>query len=297
MNAQKTVLVTGCSSGFGRAISETLARKGYHVFASMRNANTRNAGARDALLALAAREGVKLNVIDLEVTDDSSVERAVAGIIADTGRIDVLVNNAGYALFGMTEAFTVEQAQRIFDTNFFGIVRMNRAVLPHMRRQGEGLIVHITSAGGRGVLPGMGLYIATKFAVEALAECYRYELSQARVDCITVEPGPYRTEIFGKVEAAADLTRASEYGAVADVPGQIAAALEASDAPIQDVADEVARLIDTPAGSRPLRTLVGPIAGAFQPINEVSAQIQRDLLIGMGLGHLISVAGTKTEPA
>ncbi|HWC20356.1 MAG TPA: SDR family oxidoreductase, partial [Terriglobales bacterium] len=176
MSAQKSVLVTGTSSGFGKVIAETLSRKGYQMFASMRNASGRNSSARNELLDLAAREGLALSVIDLDVTDDESVERAVAQVIADAGKIDILINNAGYALWGLTEAFTVEQAKQIFDTNFFGIVRMNRAVLPHMRRQREGLIIHITSAAGRGVLPGMGLYTATKFAVEALAECYRYEL-------------------------------------------------------------------------------------------------------------------------
>ena len=197
----------------------------------------------------------------------------------------------------MAETFTVEQAKRIFDTNFFGIVRMNRAVLPHMRRQGDGLIVHITSAAGRGVLPGMSLYTATKFAVEALAECYRYELSQSGVDSITVEPGPFRTEVFAKAESAADIARAKEYGAVAEIPNQIAAALEASAAPMQEVADQVARLIETPAGSRPMRTLMGPIVGALQPINDVAAQIQRELLTGMGMGHLLSVAAAKGQAA
>jgi NAD(P)-dependent dehydrogenase (short-subunit alcohol dehydrogenase family) len=297
MDAQKTVLITGCSSGFGKVIAETLARKGYQVFASMRNANTRNSGARDELLELAAREQLQLSVIDLDVTDDDSVERAVAGVIADSEKIDVLINNAGYALWGLAETFTVEQAKRVFETNFFGIVRMNRAVLPHMRRQREGLIVHITSAAGRGVLPGMGLYTATKFAVEALAECYRYELSQAGVDSITVEPGPFKTEVFAKAEAASDMSRAQEYGSVAEIPEQIAAGLEASAAPMQEVADEVARLIETPAGNRPMRTLMGPIVGALQPINDVSAQIQRELLTGMGMGQLLSVANAKGQAA
>src|SRR5690349_3280360 len=251
MSASKTILVTGASSGFGKVIAETLSRKGYHVFASMRNANGRNSGARDQLLELAAREQLALSVIDLDVTDDASVEGAVALVMADAGRIDVLINNAGYAAWGLVEAFTVEQAKQIFDTNFFGIVRMNRAVLPHMRRQGEGLVIHITSAAGRGVLPGMGLYTATKLAVEALAECYRYELSQTGVDSITVEPGPFRTEVFAKAESAADVDRSKEYGPVADIPQQISTALEASAAPMQEVADQVIKLIETPAGSRP----------------------------------------------
>lgn len=215
---------------------------------------------------------------------------------ADAGRIDVLINNAGYALFGLTETCTVEQAKRIFETNFFGIVRMNHAVLPHMRGQADGLIVHITSAAGRGVLPGMVLYTATKFAVEALAESYRYELSQVGIDCITVEPGPHKTDVFANAESGADVGRASDYGAVAEIPHHIAVALESSGAPIQDVADEVVRLIDAPAGSRPMRTLLSPIVAALQPINDVSAHIQRELLTGMGLGHLVSVAAAKTEP-
>lgn len=295
--AQKTVLVTGSSSGFGKAIAETLARRNYQVFASMRNANTRNSGARDELLELAAHEGLLLNVIDLDVTDDDSVERAVQGVIADAGKIDILINNAGYALWGLAETFPVEQAKRIFDTNFFGIVRMNRAVLPYMRQQREGLILHVTSAAGRGVLPGMSLYTATKFAVEALAECYRYELSQAGVDSITVEPGPFRTEVFAKAELAADIARAGEYGAVAEIPAQMAAGLESAAAPMQEVADQVAQLIETPAGSRPMRTLLGPIVKALQPINDASAQIQRELLTGMGLGHLLSVAAAKGQAA
>jgi NAD(P)-dependent dehydrogenase (short-subunit alcohol dehydrogenase family) len=297
MNASKTVLVTGTSSGFGKAMAETLSRKGYQVFASMRNANGRNSGARDQLLELAAREQLALSVVDLDVTDDASVDGAVALVMADAGKIDVLINNAGYALWGLTEAFTVEQAKQIFDTNFFGIVRMNRAVLPHMRRQGEGLVIHITSAAGRGVLPGMGLYTATKFAVEALAECYRYELSQTGVDSITVEPGPFRTEVFAKAESAADVDRSKEYGSVADIPQQISTALEASAAPMQEVADQVIKLIETPAGSRPLRTLLGPVVGALQPINDVAAQIQRELLTSMGMSNLLSVGAAKVQAA
>ena len=297
MNARKTVLVTGTSSGFGRVMAETLSRKGYQVFASMRNANGRNSGAREQLLELAAREQLPLSVVDLDVTDDASVDGAVALVLADAGRIDVLINNAGYALWGLAEAFTIEQAKQIFDTNFFGIVRMNRAVLPHMRRQGEGLIIHITSAAGRGVLPGMGLYTATKFAVEALAECYRYELSQSGVDSITVEPGPFRTEVFAKAESAADAARGKEYGPVADIPQQIATALEASAAPMQEVADQVTTLIETPAGSRPMRTLLGPVVGGLQPINDVAAQIQRELLTSMGMANLLSVASSKGQAA
>jgi NAD(P)-dependent dehydrogenase (short-subunit alcohol dehydrogenase family) len=293
MNPPKVVLITGCSSGFGRAIAETLARRGYRVFASMRDSKGRNSAAANQLLGLTEREQLSLTVVDLDVTDEGSVQRGVGTVIAEAGRIDVLINNAGYALFGLAEACTIEQAERIFDTNFFGAVRMNRAVLPHMRRQRGGLIVHITSGAGRGVLPGMGLYSASKFAVESLAECYRYELSQAGIDSITVEPGPFPTDIFAKVEGAADQSRASEYGAVAEVPNQVLAALASSAAPIQQVADRVTGLIETPVGQRPMRTLVGPVVASLQPINDAAERIQREMLTSMGMAQLLGVAAAK----
>ncbi len=297
MNSQKVVLITGSSSGFGRVIAETLARKGYRVFASMRDSNTKNAARREQLLQLASSEKLALSVVDLDVTDERSVERAVAEVIADAGRIDVLINNAGYALWGLTEAFTLEQAQRIFDTNFFGVVRMNRCVLPHLRRQRSGLIIHVSSGAGRAVLPGMGLYTATKFALEALAESYRYELSQQGVDSISLEPGPFATEIFGKTEPGADVARSAEYGETAKVPQSVFSAIVSSAVPVQEVADLVAKLIETPAGHRPMRTLIGPIVGALQPINDTAGQIQREILTSMGMGNLLTVTSAKSEAA
>src|SRR5262249_44035956 len=154
---------TGASTGFGRLIAETAARKGYRVFASMRNVEGKNAANARELGELANRESVWLRALELDVTDDASAERAVAEALREGGRIDVLVNNAGYGLMGVTEAVTLEQARRIMDTNFFGAVRMNRAVLPQMRKQGSGLLVHISSGGGRVVVPSMGFYCASKW--------------------------------------------------------------------------------------------------------------------------------------
>jgi NAD(P)-dependent dehydrogenase (short-subunit alcohol dehydrogenase family) len=286
---EEVVLVTGCSSGFGRLSVESLARKGYRVFASMRESAGRNAGARDQLAELARRERLFLKVIELDVTDERSVNGAVDGVIAEAGRIDVLVNNAGFAYWSLTEAFSVEQAQRIFDTNFFGVVRMNRAVLPHMRRRQRGLLVHVSSGAGRGVLPGMGLYTATKFALEALAETYRYELSQLGVESIIIEPGPFATEIFAKHEAPRDQSRVAEYGPLADLPAQTHAALTTSAADAHEVADLLVRLIEMPAGQRPFRTLLGPVVDSLQPLNDLSAQLQQGILTSLGMGHLLSV--------
>ena len=168
-NTGAVVLITGASSGFGRLIAETLARKQYRVFATMRDIEGRNAAAARELRALAESESLHLDVCELDVTDEGSVERAVAVVIGQAGGIDVLVNNAAYGVLGLTESFTTEQAQRVFDTNFLGIVRTNRAVLPHMRRKGSGLLLYVSSGAGRIVIPCMGLYTASKFALEAFA--------------------------------------------------------------------------------------------------------------------------------
>src|SRR5260370_28937517 len=212
LTAKSVILITGGSSGFGRLIAETLARKGYFVFATMRAVQDRNANAAGELFELAERESLQLRVLELDVTDDASVERSVNAGIGETDRIEVLVNNAGYALVGLAEACTVEQAQRILNTNFLGAVRMNRAILPHMRHRGSGLLVHISSGAGRIALPGLGFYSASKFALEALAETYRYELAPQGIDSVIVEPGAFPTAGIENAEPAAHPSRPSTYG-------------------------------------------------------------------------------------
>src|SRR5260370_12381670 len=173
----KTVLVTGSTGGFGRLTVEPLARQGYLVFGGMRSAAGRNAPAAEALRALAQREALALQVVEIDVTHDASVERAIAEIIETTDRLDVVVNNAGISYIGPLEAFTPEQVRQQFETNVFSVLRVNRAVLPQMRKQGSGLLLQIGSIAGRLAMPYLGLYAATKFAVEGLTESYRYELA------------------------------------------------------------------------------------------------------------------------
>ena len=148
MTGGDVILITGTSSGFGRLLAETCARQGYTVYASMRQVTGRNATAREALQALAATAGLSLHALELDVTDEVSVERAVQEVITRSGRIDVLINNAGFSYIGLNEACTLADLQQQFDTNFFGVALMNRAVLPHMRRQGRGLLIYMSSAGG-----------------------------------------------------------------------------------------------------------------------------------------------------
>jgi NAD(P)-dependent dehydrogenase (short-subunit alcohol dehydrogenase family) len=280
------VLITGASSGFGRLIAETLARKHYQVFATMRGVEGRNANAGRELCALAERESLRLGVIELDVTNDGSVERAVAAALERAGRIDVLINNAAYGVLGLTESFTVEQAQRIFDTNFLGIARMNRAVLPHMRKKGSGLLMYVSSGAGRIVLPCMGLYTASKFALEAFAETYRYELASQGIDSVIVQPGAYPTGILGRLDAGADASRMATYGAVNEIPQTISALIGASKANPQEVADVVLQIIETPAGKRQFRYRLGAGAGGVQSINAHCEQIQQQLLEAFGVSEV-----------
>src|ERR1700751_4457675 len=225
MNSKQVVLITGSSTGFGRLFAETLARKWHTFFPTMRDPGGRNAKNAAELRTLAQKESLPIDVLELDVTDDASVGRAVDAAVAKAGRIDVAINNAGYYLGGLAEAVTTEQAQRLMDTNFLGPVRVNRAVLPHMRRQRSGLLMHISSGAGRVVLPSAGFYCASKFALEALAEAYSYELASQGIESVIVEPGAYGTDIFGNSVVVADASRADSYGAVNQFADKIGAAV------------------------------------------------------------------------
>ena len=278
MSSQQVILVTGASTGFGRLFAETLARRGHIVFATMRDPQGRNAPNAEALRAISG-----VHVLEMDVTDDASVGRAVDSCLQHAGRIDVAINNAGYGLIGLAETCTTEQVRRIMDTNFLGAVRVNRAVLPAMRRQHSGLLIHISSGAGRVVFPGFGLYCATKFAMEALAESYHYELAEQGIESCLVEPGAYKTEVFANMVAGSDITRAETYGAVAEIPGKINAVLSSSNADPQQVADVVLTIVETPAGQRQLRYRVSATSSRVDEINRLCAEVQSGILNQLGL--------------
>ncbi len=191
----QTILVTGGNSGFGRLIVETLARQGANVFVGMRDPNEKNAQAATELRALAEQEHLALDIVNMDITDDTSVQQAIAYIVQKSGRLDVVVNNAGVSFTGPLETFTIAQVQQQFETNVFGVWRVNHAAIPHMRAQKSGLLLHIGSIVGRIAFPFLGLYGASKFALEGLVESYRYELAPFGIDAIIVEPGTYSTTI------------------------------------------------------------------------------------------------------
>jgi len=283
MNSKQAVLISGSSTGFGRLFTETLARKGHTVFATMRDPGGRNAKNAAEIRTLAEKDSLPIHVLEMDVTDDASVQRAVDAVIAKAGRIDVAINNAGYYLSGLEEAVTTEQAQRLMDTNFIGSVRVNRAVLPHMRRQRSGVLMHISSGAGRVVLPSAGFYCASKFALEALAEAYSYELAAQGIESVIVEPGQYETPVFGNTVMAADQARTDTYGAAKEIPARVTGALSSTAGNAQEVADAVLRIIETPAGEKQLRYFVSPQDFGLNEINALAKQVQTSVLEAFGL--------------
>ena len=276
----KVVLITGASTGFGRDGAERLARRGHHVFATMRDSRGRNADHKRAIEDLAAREGLRLEVLDLDVTDDASVQAAVQQALGRAGRLDVVINNAGVAALGVTEAFTPAQFEDVFRVNVGGVVRVNRAVLPSMRRQRSGLLIHVSSGAGRCVVPTMAAYSASKFALEAIADAYRFELLPFGIESMLVEPGIYRTPIFDRFMAPSDRDRLAEYGpdaACAErVLGVFQSAIAAPDNPgSSDVAEVFVGLVEKPAGQRPFRTVVPePIRQLLQGYNDAAEELR-----------------------
>ena len=204
---QKVAVVTGSSSGIGFETSLTLARRGFFTYATMRNI-----GKGASIKSVATKEGLPIRVAQLDVTEDRSINDAVHSIISDVGKIDVLVNNAGYGLNGAFEDLAMEEIKAQFETNLFGVIRVSQAVLPIMRKQKSGIIINISSAAGRFGYPGESAYVSTKFAIEGLSESMEYELEPFGIRVVLVEPGPIRTNFAdGMVAAKKSQDRISPY--------------------------------------------------------------------------------------
>jgi NAD(P)-dependent dehydrogenase (short-subunit alcohol dehydrogenase family) len=285
----QTVLVTGTSNGFGADIATTIAAAGHRVFATMREMNERH---REAASALRAKG---IETLELDVTDNASVDAAFESLFEKTGgTLDVLVNNAGIAAGGISETFTPEQLRDMFEVNVFGIQRVLRAALPAMQKKKSGLIINIGSILGRVTIPFFGLYGATKHAVEALTDTYRYELSQLGIDVVLIQPGPYPTKLYTSIQKPSDTGRAANYGDLAKLPGGIEQFLHSvftgADAPDpHDVAHEIVTLINTRPGERPARVVKGLAFGA-DSANAAMAPFQAQLISGLGFDQLAKLA-------
>jgi len=285
------VLVTGCSSGLGRETAQAMVERGWTVFASMRAVAGRNATAARELDEFGRTRAGTLEVLELDVTLERSIADAVSRAIESSGRIDVVVNNAGVGAHGIIEAFTLEQAQALFDVNVFGALRVNRAVLPHMRRQRSGLLVHVSSTLGRFVMPFSGLYSATKFALEALAEGYRLDLMTSNIDSVIVEPGACRTRYHEHLWRPGDDELNAQYGRMAELAGQTADGFanwieSQSAADPGRVASAIVDLVERRDQPRATRTAVGLGAAGVSTLNDITAKFQAKMIDVLGFSGL-----------
>lgn len=280
----KTVLITGSSTGFGRDTAETLSKEGYKVYASMREPTGRNSTAANAL------KDQGIHVLELDVTGTRSIENAVDIINKNEGGLDILINNAGVAAAGISEAFTDQQVHELFNINVLGVHRMTRAALPLMRRKRSGLIINIGSILGRVTFPFFGLYGASKFAIEAITESLHYELSQSGIDVSLIQPSAYPTQMYSSAIMPEDLDRTERYGEIGKIPAamfnQFTEIFESPEGPNpHDVAETILNVIESPVGERPLRAVVGTSFGA-EKINNATYPIQRKCLEDLGLDFL-----------
>lgn len=286
----KKILITGASGGFGKLTVLTLLQKGHQVAASMRDINGKNRNVADELRKAGAK------VLEIDVTDETSVTNGVKTAITDLSGLDVLINNAGMGVLGMQEFFTPTDFQKVFDINVFGVQRMNRAVIPYFRQKNDGLIIYTSSLLGRIALPFYGAYQSSKWALEALAENYRVELSTFGVENCIIEPGGYPTAFSDNLLRPSDTSRESSYSDFAKVPEVALHNFEnvLKNNPQQDpqkVADAFAELIEKPKGDKPFRTAVDFIGMAdhIQKYNEHLEQIMTGLYTNFGTKEMLSV--------
>ena len=283
----KKILITGCSSGFGYDAAKYLAEKGHHVYASMRNTGNKNASAAKELTDFADMKGLKLEILEMDVTSNSSVHSAVKQI----PELDVLINNAGGGWGGAVEAFSAQQCLDQLDLNIVGPLRVSKAVLPGMRARKSGLIIMVSSIAGRFAFPGFGVYHASKWGLEGLSESMRYELSPHGVDVVLVEPGPFSTNFFGNMVQAESDEVAQAYGHVTEFNegfgNNVMALFDDEGAPTDPmiVVKTFETLINMAPGQRPLRTIAGLDFGA-QAINDAVEPLRLGALEGMEVAHL-----------
>ena len=289
------IVVTGASSGFGLMAAQALAKAGHTVYASMRETTSRNAAQAAAVKKYSAEHGVDLRPIELDVSSEPSVEAAIAKIIAENGRLDVVVHNAGHMVFGPAEAFTPEQLAELYDINVLSTQRVNRAALPQLRKQRKGLVVWVSSSSTRGGTPPyLSPYFAAKAGMDAMAISYAGELARWGIETSIIVPGAFTkgTNHFAHAGSPADKARAKEYseGPNANIP-EVAlkglAALEPADADPSTVADAIVKVVDMPFGKRPFRVHIDPSQDGAEIVNGVADRVRAELLRRIGLEDIL----------
>lgn len=290
------ILITGASSGFGLLTARVLARAGHTVYASMRETTGRNAPRVAEIKAYAAEHHVDLRTVELDVASQASADAAIAKILADNDRLDVVIHNAGHMSFGPAEAFTPEQYAELYDINVLSTQRVNRAALPQLRKQGKGLVVWVSSSSARGGTPPyLAPYFAAKAAMDALAVSYAGELARWGIETSIIVPGAFTkgTNHFAHSGSPADKATLDEYakGPTADIPDVALkglASLEPEDADAATVADAIAYVVDLPFGKRPFRIHIDPSQDGAEIVNGVADRVRAELLRRIGLADILA---------
>jgi NAD(P)-dependent dehydrogenase (short-subunit alcohol dehydrogenase family) len=293
--SKKIILVTGASSGFGRLSAEALAKAGHSVYASMRDIAGRNAANAQAIAKLAKENGVDLRTVEIDVQSQAAVDQGVAKVIAEVGRIDVLMHNAGHMVFGPAEAFTPEQYAQLYDVNVLSTQRMNRAVLPHMRRQKQGLLVWVSSSSSAGGAPPyLAPYFGAKAAMDSIAVQYARELSRWGIETSIIVPGAFTsgTNHFARAGRPADERVVCEYdrGPYAGFGEKVQKAfaeIVPPDADASAVADAIVEVVGKPFGKRPFRVHIDPVEDGANVAFTVIDRLRAEMLHRVGLSDLL----------
>ncbi|UUF12892.1 MULTISPECIES: SDR family oxidoreductase [Flavobacterium] len=274
----KTIFITGTSTGFGKLTAITLSNAGHTVIAGMRGTNGKNEAVAKELAALP-----NVEVVDIDVTNDESVTKAFEQTLAKHGTIDVLINNAGVAGYGVWESWTLDQIRNMFEVNFYGVIRTYQAVLPSMRKAKNGLIINLTSGASGHTLPFMGPYLASKFGVESITEGIQDELSEFGIENVSIQPGVYPTEMNNGQKSGLQADKAdiiAEYGEETaakfnTLGGAFYGKMAQYDMNPQTIANGILSLVNMEKGTRPLRLPLDAIAqGTDQEFITARAEIK-----------------------
>ena len=292
---KQVIVITGASSGFGRLAANALAKAGHTVYASMRETKGRNAAEVADVEKFAADNHVDLRAIELDVGSQPSVDAAIAQIVAEQGRLDVVVHNAGHMVFGPAEAFTPEQLAELYDVNVLSTQRVNRAALPQLRKQGRGLLVWVSSSSvAGGTPPYLAPYFAAKAGMDAMAVSYARELSRWGIETSIIVPGAFTggTNHFAHSGRPADQARSAEYeaGPYAGFGERIMkafAAIVPADADASSVADAIVDIVDTPFGKRPFRVHIDPTQDGADVAFAVIDRVRSEMLHRVGFADLL----------
>jgi NAD(P)-dependent dehydrogenase (short-subunit alcohol dehydrogenase family) len=297
---KKVIVITGASSGFGRLTANALAKAGHTVYASMRQTTGRNAPQVADVEKFARENNVDLRPIELDVSSEKSVEAAVGQIVSEHGRLDVVIHNAGHMVFGPAEAFTPEQLAEIYDINVLSAQRVNRAALPQMRKQREGLLIWVSSSSSAGGTPPyLAPYFAAKAGMDAMATQYARELALWGIETSIIVPGAFTsgTMHFAHAGAPADTERVAEYEAgpykgYGKKIQEAFAAIVPPDADAGLVADAIVKVVDLPFGKRPFRVHIDPTQDGADVAFAVIDRVRAEMLHRVGLAELLTPVTT-----